>query len=766
MPKDIIGAMRGDLSLEYNFDSMRKLYDACAKVCKPDCYNLVLHKHLGDLVALIAAKDHFEKKFGHPLRFIIPHKYEFLMYMFDIADYSVVNIDEYLSLYFHKNGFSHSLKKGSSSQERDSLVLSCFSSIPHKGTPFIAESTIIKFNLFDRYFARFWHAHMELPLNISLMLPVRKNPLSLSARERLESIAPINKIVLFAPDAVTATEFAPEFWNIIAERVHAHGYKIIVNSKKYNIAHGISAFDLNLSLSDIVALGLSCAYVFSLRSGLCDALVGAGPALYAFYPAMLRREMNGLNRIFTPSPRINEIGVYDWKIDSIQWEGENLTPALQKHINFLHRNYCKERIKHFFFRAKNSEFWKKRYKNVAGRAPQFADNNNNKENIKIIHNKNIKFLGFSLYKKTIVDSDTKTPKIKIYILSGLIYILKIPGSTKRVHILGVSFISRKFSKYRKRIKIFGVCIYRNNETEKFLKSILNQISDEYDDIYLIRYNIGESFVYLSHLSCWMKANGSRNPLLITWREKDIPFYRMFLPENISWQYVKLEAGDVHTLLNRGVINLGQHRLFCPRPNIEESLKKNFAKKLGANFYDFILDDMKIDRALPPRSPQPSFEAQERTDRALKALGISEKFVIFCPEAVTLKGMSDQFWRDLARGITGKGYDIFWNTTQKTIKFENAKTYDLTIEEVYTLASKSRGIITLASGLALLLTATGKPLDLIYTDFKDNTFGYSSSITLKVYSSFHIPGVQADVVKEYDTAKIKEEALIKLILERY
>ena len=77
-------------------------------------------------------------------------------------------------------------------------------------------------------------------------------------------------------------EFPVEFWNTIAEQVHAHGYTIIVNSKKCEIKHGMSAYDLDLSLSDVVALGLSCAYVFSLRSGLCDVLVGAGEKLYAF----------------------------------------------------------------------------------------------------------------------------------------------------------------------------------------------------------------------------------------------------------------------------------------------------------------------------------------------------------------------------------------------------------------------------------------------------------------------------------------------------
>ena len=161
-------------------------------------------------------------------------------------------------------------------------------------------------------------------------------------------IAPLNKIVLFAPEAATATEFSPEFWSIISKRVHQQGYKIIVNSKKYKIKHGISAFDLNLSLQDVIALGFSCAYVFSLRSGLCDVLVGARERLYAFYPAMLHRGMNSLNKCFEPTPNVNEIAVWHWKIDKVLWEDEDLTKPLQKHINKLRRKSIIEIVKYIY----------------------------------------------------------------------------------------------------------------------------------------------------------------------------------------------------------------------------------------------------------------------------------------------------------------------------------------------------------------------------------------------------------------------------------
>ena len=160
--------------------------------------------------------------------------------------------------------------------------------------------------------------------------------------------------------------------------MNERGYKVIVNSKRFKIVGAISAHDLGLSLSDMVSLCYACAGVFSLRSGLCDLLAGMGGRLYAFYPAMLIREMHGLNRTFDlPSP-VNEIGLHKWKIDPVIWNGEDLTPAFQAHVDWLRTAHWKARLKARFAKPNKKRiyaFWGNIFALLGFGSGPYVDNN-------------------------------------------------------------------------------------------------------------------------------------------------------------------------------------------------------------------------------------------------------------------------------------------------------------------------------------------------------------------------------------------------------
>ncbi|GHU16845.1 hypothetical protein FACS1894163_06960 [Spirochaetia bacterium] len=333
--------------MAYQYKSAQTFFYAVHALCKSDCYNLVLHKHLGDVFYAIAIKEKFENIYGSALHFIVHPRFEFLMHMYGIKEYSVYDLDE---LVINNEDFQNTYFKNPTTTHNDvdrlenEMFQAVFSCIPVKGEPFVSESLINNFFTYNRFWAYRWAANMGVEEKFRFAIPKHTPELSALAKKKLEKIGDLSRMVLIAPEAATAREFGPEFWDIIAERVHAHGYKIIVNSRKFKIKHGICAFDLDLPLSDIVALGLSCAYVFSLRSGLCDVLIGAGDRMYAFYPAILHRELYGLNKCFEPVPNVNEIALWHWKIDQVEWEGENLTKTLQGHINRLHIDCMKELV--------------------------------------------------------------------------------------------------------------------------------------------------------------------------------------------------------------------------------------------------------------------------------------------------------------------------------------------------------------------------------------------------------------------------------------
>ena len=541
------------------------------KHCKTNHYNLFLHKHLGDVFYAIGLKDAFEKTHKAPLHFIIRPQHEFLMKMYNITNYSVCDIHD-LDKKIMSLNLPYLPGSTNKSHKFDSLCKDLFVSFPIKAIPFILDGDINSFFLFNNYWCFLWAYNCGINIdNFKFNIPPKQLMLSKKALNKIKKIAPLNKIVLFAPEAATAIELPVEFWNEIAEEVHKKGYSIIVNSKKYKISHGISAFDLNLSLEDVVALGFNCANVFSLRSGLCDVLVGAGKKLYAFYPAMLRREMFSLSKPFSQPSEVKEIGIYNWKIDSVKWQGIDLTQKLQKQINIVYRIYLKEKIKALFSLRKRKERHKYLYnlfRNIGGISKMFPENNLGNPRPK--QNVNLKFLGIPLWqKKYIKEGDGQKKVIKI--LGGLIKYTQSANNAKKLNILGIGVMTHKFVRFET-IKILGVTVFKKDRQPQFLQWFLEQCGDDFDDAYIIPYNIGETVICLSYIERWIKNNKSKKPILIIRQKKDHKLYKMFDIKTSQLHYIPMSNFDANNMFPSTLVEKNKHRIFLAPGSIALEIK--------------------------------------------------------------------------------------------------------------------------------------------------------------------------------------------------
>lgn len=737
-------------------------YSDIKKLCRKDAYNLVLHKHLGDVFYAIGLKKEFEKLYKSKLHFIVRPQHVFLMDLYGCTDYSVYDLGQ-KEKEIIASCFPYMPPAAHMSHKFDMMCKDVFSSLPIQGVPFILDGDVTSFFLFNNYWCFLWGYNAGLDFDkFRFEVPQNKIQMSAAAKSTLEKIAPIEKIVLFAPEAATALEFAPEFWNIIAEQVHKKGYTIIVNSKRYEINHGISAFDLGLSLQDVVALGLNCAYVFSLRSGLCDVLVGAGERLYAFYPAQLRREYKSLEFPFDEKTNINEIQVYNWKINGFTWEDIDFTKKLQNYVNSLHRSYVKETIKRIFSKKSNKQlhrFWQHLFNDLAGRSKAFPENNI--QNPKPNFGKEVSIWGFSVYKHLIINSNPKKDR-KIY-LGGLLHHTKYLNDGARIfRFLGIPVYQRKYTKY-KIVKILGITVYIKDRTKEFLQSLCSKIQGDYDDIYISRHNIGETYVYLSHIRDWINYNKSKKPVVVVWRKKDIPFYEMFVKNYADVVYIPIEQYDLNLFLTQDVTSFENHRIFCHTLEIAENMKKIYDSGKKINFYDFIVKDFKSDLT-SPEIPKISKEKKARVSELLKNNLTSKKFVLVCPAATSLVHLSDDFWALLIEKLKDMGYEVIVNSFDETIDMKGVLNIKPDIEEIYVLTEMSSGFISLASGLAVLLSTSGVKADLICTDFKNNILNSTEAINL--YSVTNLPTVNAQIVKEYDIKNYTEKDLIEEICKRY
>lgn len=330
-----------------------------------------------------------------------------------------------------------------------------------------------------------------------------------------------------------------------------------------------------------------------------------------------------------------------------------------------------------------------------------------------------------------------------------------------VSLFNIPLFSKTYTKYYT-IKFFGIIIYRKDLRPKLVKRILSKTNKSYDDIFLIRYNLGETVVFLSHLKQMLKFYGSKKPLFIVFRKKDIPFYSMFLlPHKVDFKFVELSGREIYEIydLKDKPYKIKGQRFIAPIEKISEQIMFDFKNGKTSNFYDFIINSIGAKRIDPMFLPS----IPKKAVKKIQQINLTN-VIILCPEATSVQELPTQFWQSLAKELNNKGYTVFVNAFKEKNKIKNTKTAKLKLDELYALSEKAAGIITMANGIAIMMH-NSKKMDIIYTPYHDNWFGYNATNTLKAYSIKHIPDLRGDI-EEYDTSKYTMQQLIKAILNRY
>lgn len=379
---------------------------------------------------------------------------------------------------------------------------------------------------------------------------------------------------------------------------------------------------------------------------------------------------------------------------------------------------------------------------------------------KTLISKKISFLGIPLY-KTKKKGSTK----KHYILGGFIRYKENEYHCWTLSVLGIDFVHYN----KNEIKFCHIPIIKFNWKKKQLNKLQRQIDPKHDDIYILRHNIGETTVELMFLQARIKANKSKNPLLIVWNKKNIGYYKMFVKDNVDMQYIKLNQYDIMSVFAQRdenykevIFKQNNQRFICSTPQIAENMVLYNEK----NFYDYIKKCSQIPENAHPVFPSVSEDTKANVTKIMRNLGLSKKFIIIAPEANSLKKIPQEFWQDIIVQLKKKGYEIFVNSFLCECTVRNAKTQAISLEELFCLAKKSERIITLGSGLAVLFALAQVPMDIIYTEFADKNIGYTATQAIEKYSVFHLPMVKKENITEYniDTATlddIKKAILLKL-----
>ena len=253
------------------------------KLCKKDQYNILLDTSLGDTFIRMSLNKELEKKLQKPIHFFVKPSQEIVMKLYNYENYTVVNLDgfvdpyvkEYFTNYvtyfqFKSNVFKYFLEKNIQID------------FPIKPS---VQTSLYEY-MIEQYGKQHNFMHelaYQLGLNIEKVdFNINYPTLSEEAENKIKIIAPLNKIVLFAPEARSDYMFDKKFWNILAKKIMQQGFIIIENiTNQENHIEG--AINIDLKLEDVIALGYSCHSVFAIRSGLTDVLAGKGKDLYVLY---------------------------------------------------------------------------------------------------------------------------------------------------------------------------------------------------------------------------------------------------------------------------------------------------------------------------------------------------------------------------------------------------------------------------------------------------------------------------------------------------
>ena len=271
-----------------------------AKNLKSDRYYFVLPCSAGDFYHHLLLKSALERKLNGKITFVIKPSHETLCDIFDCKDYVICSDKEIVENFWYPQW----------------LYTENAVSVPTKGKFYPSHSGHLCMPVAFSSMLN-WHLEwFDLPRNTKGDLPTNLPKLSESLREKLAKIAPLDKIMLFCPEANSRQNLPLIIFKDECDKLLKLGYKIIVNipnHKEYTHYFSDCVYDLDLSLKDAIALALHCAGVVSTRSGFCDIIAPHCKKLKIYYTSFdywWRGRLKDIN----PTNALKEVLIYDMPI--------------------------------------------------------------------------------------------------------------------------------------------------------------------------------------------------------------------------------------------------------------------------------------------------------------------------------------------------------------------------------------------------------------------------------------------------------------------
>ena len=279
----------------------------------------------------------------------------------------------------------------------------------------------------------------------------------------------------------------------------------------------------------------------------------------------------------------------------------------------------------------------------------------------------------------------------------------------------------------------------------FLDKIINKIGKKHDFVCLIRANgTGEAYLVCLLWDELVRKYKAQKPCIVFHRkilgdvirvfDKRTPLY---YTEDIPQQHYNLALSHNH-IKYKGIN-------FC----VLQSTLKDASALAGLYLEGYSTsypDYVRIKHGCSSWGKiSPLFTKEDRLVTELVGDLDLSNFVFIIAEANAVKPLPKEFWKHLCKRLKDKGIDSVINTKTGTCQY--GRSAAITVSQAMYLASRSKGIVAIRSGMLELVSSFPVQKHIIYTKFMWEPITPQNMI--RGYSLFSYPSIDSSTIHEYE-----------------
>lgn len=312
------------------------------------------------------------------------------------------------------------------------------------------------------------------------------------------------------------------------------------------------------------------------------------------------------------------------------------------------------------------------------------------------------------------------------------------------------------------LNLFGfIPIYKHNilkrQQNRYIK-LLDDLYPQYDSYFMLACNLGETFLFLAHFKEILSKYNVNNPLIIVDKKRMRDCCNIFtnlgIPNVLFEDCTSLFLNEYTEYKGKKYINLLNYDYFIKYADFEISDKKR-------HYYDILKDKLLLTSA--PEIPTLNITS-EKVKQISQCL-LNNRYIIICPEAVSIQGLDLRFWESLVNELEKIGYKIFFNVGNMGFYLKNTLTVFLTIDEIAQLAINCSLIIGLRSGLLEILSMVSKKTTIaIYNRYVDTLPNkMTPNEAMRGFSLKKLPNIDPNNIFEYNCEEYCQTELLYEII---